>query len=340
MWNGSAWVSALYTANFSFSTASFNDDQSSPQLVGQASTQWKATSAINWTASYNNGPPDPTPHVVVSGYADSNLTGPNYTSGQNGVAYNYPAPDNTITFTLHATKGAVTDTTRTATVTFYNYLKYGKTTATSGWDSAAIMALAQNAISNGFTTVPGSSSVNAGAGEYLLYAYPSRYADLHDDGFRYNGVTCPFELAATVSVTNNASGTPLTENYKVYRSTNANLGSSSLTVSTSEAKINYIYWTTTTKSSGFNENDFEGVPTFAISNTKGRSFTLTGGASDYMLYALPARLGTVTFWVGGFEGGFLPYETVSVTNVNGFVEDYYVYRSTNFMNGSITVTVV
>ena len=347
-WNGTAWVAAVFDENFTFSTASFGDDQASPQLVGTAASVWKAIGAINWTATYNNGTPDPTPHVAVSGYADSNLTGPNYTSGQNGVAYNYPAPDNTITFTLHATKGAVTDTSRTVTVTFNNYTRYGKTVETSGWDSADVMALAQSAISSSFTSVPGSGSVNAGAGEYLLYAHPSRYTTLHDDGFRYNGVTCPFELLATVSVTNNASGTPLTENYKVYRSTNANLGQATLSVATSAQIIGAIYWGISTVSNNYTQANILALTggNSAISNTQQRTFSLTATllTQERYVFAIPTRLNTVPdpveIWINGVDqtGGFTK-ELESFTNVNGFVENYDIFYSNNVGLGAASVEI-
>ena len=58
-----------------------------------------------------------------------------------------------------------------------------------------------------------------------------------------------------------------------------------------------------------------------------------------MVYALPTRLGTVTFTVGGFTGGFEAPETLSITNVNGYAENYYVYRSTNKNLGTVSVVV-
>jgi hypothetical protein len=88
------------------------------------------------------------------------------------------------------------------------------------------------------------------------------------------------------------------------------------------------------------ESDVEGLGTSVASNSKGRTFTEVPASSYYIIYSLPVRLGTVTFWVGGFEGGFLSPETVSVTNVNGYAENYYVYRSTNSGLGSTTVQVV
>ena len=103
---------------------------------------------------------------------------------------------------------------------------------------------------------------------------------------------------------------------------------------------NNIFWGVTTKTDTFLEADVEGLAGSAISDTKGRTVVIAPGATEYILYALPVRLGTVTFWVGGFEGGFQNPETVSVTNSAGFTEDYYVYRSTNLNLGSTTLVVV
>lgn len=116
-------------------------------------------------------------------------------------------------------------------------------------------------------------------------------------------------------------------------------GAETATATESVAFYNYIYWGTSTKEDTYLESDIEGLATSSISNTKGRSFTENPANTYYIIYALPVRLGTVTFWVGGFEGGFQAPETVSVTNSLGFTEDYYVYRSTNEGLGSTTVTV-
>jgi hypothetical protein len=102
---------------------------------------------------------------------------------------------------------------------------------------------------------------------------------------------------------------------------------------------NYIYWGVTTDASSFTEGDIEALTNSSISNTKGRSITVAPASGEYILYCLPTRLGTVTFTVGGFEGGFQAPETVSVTNSAGFAENYYVYRSTNSGLGSTTVVI-
>jgi len=66
----------------------------------------------------------------------------------------------------------------------------------------------------------------------------------------------------------------------------------------------------------------------------------TAGSGEYLLYATPTRLGAVTFFFGGFEGGMLSPETVSITNINGSVEDYLVYRSANPNLGVTSLVVV
>ena len=117
---------------------------------------------------------------------------------------------------------------------------------------------------------------------------------------------------------------------------NATDGTDSDTKSVTVAFYNKRFWGVSTKAESFTEADVEGL-TNEISNSKGRTFSVTPGADQYIVYAYPKRLGTVVFTVGGFEGGFEAPETVSVTNSAGYTEDYYVYRSTNANLGATTV---
>lgn len=102
---------------------------------------------------------------------------------------------------------------------------------------------------------------------------------------------------------------------------------------------NYRMWGTSSTVTGYTEADIEGLAGSELSNSKAKTFTVVPGVNDYIVYAYPSRLGTATFTVGGFEGGFELPETVSVTNSSGYQENYYVYRSTNKNLGSTTVTV-
>lgn len=76
-----------------------------------------------------------------------------------------------------------------------------------------------------------------------------------------------------------------------------------------------------------------------LSNTKGRTITVNAASGNYIIYALPKRLGTVTFKVNGFDGGFSSPEEKNLTNASGYTEAYYVYKSTNAGLGNTTVVV-
>lgn len=76
-----------------------------------------------------------------------------------------------------------------------------------------------------------------------------------------------------------------------------------------------------------------------LSNNPERTITVNAGAGQYIIYAIPASLGDVAFYVGGFEGGFEdPVEQI-LSNSSGYVETYKIYRSTNAGLGDTTVEV-
>ena len=86
----------------------------------------------------------------------------------------------------------------------------------------------------------------------------------------------------------------------------------------------------------------ENVRTLArkLSIYRDMSFTVNAASGYYILYALPVSLGTPTFKVGGFEGGFVLAGTFDFTNSSGHTESYYLYRSVNSGLGSTTVSVL
>ena len=76
-----------------------------------------------------------------------------------------------------------------------------------------------------------------------------------------------------------------------------------------------------------------------LSDDPERTITVNAGAGEYIIYAIPARLGDVTFFVSGFEGGFEDPEEQTLTNGSGYQEEYKVYRSTNANLGNTTVEI-
>lgn len=89
----------------------------------------------------------------------------------------------------------------------------------------------------------------------------------------------------------------------------------------------------------YDEAFVEGLSNSELSNSGSKTFTLTAGPTEYIIFASRTALGARTFTVNGFTGGFEAPQTVSVTNTAGFTENYYVYRSTNLNLGATTVVV-
>jgi hypothetical protein len=76
-----------------------------------------------------------------------------------------------------------------------------------------------------------------------------------------------------------------------------------------------------------------------LTNSRGRNFTVTCGDGQRIVYAIPTRLGTPTFKVGGFEGGFYKAATIDFTNASGYTENYDIWLSSNAGLGATTVEV-
>lgn len=112
-------------------------------------------------------------------------------------------------------------------------------------------------------------------------------------------------------------------------------GSSSIT----HLFANNRYWGPLAKASGFIASDVTGLANNDIADSRSKSFAVTAGAGEYIIFSYPTRLGAATFTAGGFEGGFNSPETVSITNANGVTENYYVYSSVNSNLGTVNIVV-
>lgn len=112
--------------------------------------------------------------------------------------------------------------------------------------------------------------------------------------------------------------------------------SSSDTDTLTHTFINRRFWGPSTVASGYTEANVEALSN-ELSNVIAKTFSVTAGSGEYIVWASPVRLGTVTFFAGGFEGGFGSPETVSITNASGYTENYYVYRSVNSNLGVVNL---
>lgn len=124
-------------------------------------------------------------------------------------------------WTLRATDERDYTASRTTSISFLNGVYYGVATAPATYDSAFILTLTKNLRSSKLT----SFSVTAGEGQYIYYCIPTRFGTA---SFKVGGFDGGFSLVATISFTNTSG---YAENYYIYKSDNANLGATSVSVS-------------------------------------------------------------------------------------------------------------
>lgn len=123
-------------------------------------------------------------------------------------------------WTLKATDERGATAEKSATLSFLNGVYYGVSAEPEAYDSAFILGLTKNLRSSKLTSI----SVNAGAGQYIFYCLPKRFGTC---SFTVGGFSGGFSLVATMQF-ENASG--YTEEYYIYKSDNAELGSTKVTI--------------------------------------------------------------------------------------------------------------
>jgi hypothetical protein len=172
-----------------------------------------------FTASYSLTP-DSVTIVDNQGGSIVSLSSP-FTSFFYTGSYTESTYNATVSFTLSATEGESTDNSN-VTKRWVQRVFWG--VGVDGLSSEAdIEGLSNNALA---TSRSRNFTLNPGVGEHIYYAYRSAFGDAT---FTVGGFEGGFELVSdSISVTN-AFG--FTENYRLYKSTNPNLGSTTVSVS-------------------------------------------------------------------------------------------------------------
>lgn len=84
----------------------------------------------------------------------------------------------------------------------------------------------------------------------------------------------------------------------------------------------------------------EALASSQLSTNQSVAFTVNATGANKIYFAHPTRYGTPTFTVGGFVGGFiLRSSTISITNAQGYTENYSLWESVNPGLGTTNVTV-
>jgi hypothetical protein len=344
-WDGVNWIPSPEGAVFTFSINTYDHGESAlVEIGGVGANPWQASGNITFTMVYNNGPAtDGEISMTTNGgspwISNLTLTDP-FTTQISGEDTDYPTSKDTfVRFDLDVNKDAQNDTDQSTAIWFRNRIRWGDSALASGWVSADIVALSGSVIDNDHTR-SGMAVTSMGATDYVLFAHPFSYSTLTSVNFSYNGLVIRMNAPTTVSVTNASS---FTEDYKVYRSFDQqpwSLSSGTLRSDHSQAQ-NYIYWDGTLVTDTYSESDIEGSDESQITNDNTQVWTaLTLGSGEYVTYSQPDRMAIPTFWNLGFVADMSglggtesspAYETVSVTNSNGYVEDYKIWRSFNVL---------
>lgn len=124
-----------------------------------------------------------------------------------------------VTYTLNAISTNNVSKVKSGTVKFYNGIYYGKSSSTT-YNATLISSLTKTLSDSKARTI----TVNAGTGEYIYYCLPTR---LGVPSFNVGGFDGGFKKVATINFTNSDS---YAEDYDIYKSTNANLGNSTVVI--------------------------------------------------------------------------------------------------------------
>lgn len=130
------------------------------------------------------------------------------------------------------------------------------------------------------------------------------------------------------------TGVTATTTYTLAATSNSDVKKSKSATITFANGVYYGKSTTTTYDSAL----INGL-TKQLSNSKNRTITVNAGAGEYIFYCIPSRLGTCSFNVGGFDGGFSKVATIEFTNSDGYAENYDIYKSDNANLGNTNVTI-
>ena len=374
--NGTKFVPAAFDATFVFTIADFDmNDSTSPQLIGSGS--WKSAGTLQFTASYNNGPPDGfegsgSGAPKIQGYVNSSISSSydmfplssSFTMGTNPMDITFPlTTGHDIRFRLFASAGSYTDNEYTdQRIYFRNQFVYGDLSKNNGFNQADIRTLASaNTITTNDTTRT-LSGLSIGSSNYLAFAHRTGDTNVTQVycGNNPNRLTVAMDrtdattktpLRETVSYINTAG---YTENFFVYASKEQNIDEHSTTfvTSTTNQIRNYIYWGT---GSAWVNNEAS-VEALTNKNTSYDDGSITGNTlsvgtftNQYVIVAIPNRYGdNDTDYQLKDNSTNLPFSfnqqsDVTVTNAVGFQEDYSVYRSTNLLtmtNATVLVDTV
>ena len=204
-------------------------------------------------------------------------------------------------------------------------VSYGDKTVQQALDDLNYKAIAINSFTNDVGTVDMGSTVTDVT---LSYSFNKTAKSLTLDG-------TAIDVASTKQV---LTGLTITAN-KTYTLTATDDRDAKATKTTSISFLNGCYYGVGTVDVDGADKAFVAGLTKVLSGSRARTIDVTAGEGEFIYYAIPHRLGTPSFTVGGFEGGFSLLKTFDYENPAGYTESYDVYKSTNANLGATKVVI-
>lgn len=121
-------------------------------------------------------------------------------------------------------------------------------------------------------------------------------------------------------------------------SLNASDGKTTVNRSVSINFLNGRYWGVSSEPSDYNSSFISSLSKELV-ESKSKTFTVNCEQNQFIYFCLPKRLGTPSFSVGGFDGGFSIVKSIEFTNPSGYTESYDIWKSTNSNLGNTTIVV-
>ena len=207
-----------------FNITSFLSSASTTVEIG--SGLWKDIGALTLSAAYDFGPVDSS-DVSMSGFgnawaADLDMGAPLYVGPTPTTEIiNYPSSPGTGIFSLAAASSEGNDS-EVILQNFFTKTYYGVTTKENTYTEADVLGLGYDSLIN---VIENEVTITAGAGQYILYACPTRFGP---PTFTVNGWDDGFQAPEIVSITNSKG---YTESYYVSRTDHSNLGEITIEIS-------------------------------------------------------------------------------------------------------------
>lgn len=100
-----------------------------------------------------------------------------------------------------------------------------------------------------------------------------------------------------------------------------------------------VYYGAISAPESYNQDFIKNLEKYQLQPSKEAVIEVNAQPEQYIYYCLPSSYGECVFTSGGFSGGFLKIDTISVENDYGITTDYDIWKSDNAGLGQTVITI-